>query len=107
LTIGQRVGSAAAVLIYVAAIHVVRGRAAGRPGRLYRWGTWALLVILGLAAVPNVASDSSWENYLLAPIAIVLAGLCFVLTRATSSDKAVRDRALTSPPVARRAHFPA
>lgn len=107
LTTGQRVGSAAAVLIYIAAIYVVRGRAAGRPERLYRWGTWALVVMLGLAAVPNVASDSSWENYLLAPIAIVLAALCFVLARATPSDETVRDRALTSPSSARRPHLPA
>ena len=39
LTIGQRVASGAAAVFWLAAIAVVRGRAAGRMGRRYRWGT--------------------------------------------------------------------
>ena len=53
----------------------MHGRAAGRRERPYRWGTWVLVGILGLAAIANVASESQWENYVLAPVAIVLAAL--------------------------------
>ncbi len=97
LTTGQRVGSGAAVFVYLAAIYIVRGRAAGRRERLYRWGTWALVGILGLAAVANVASESPWENYLLAPVAIVLAAFCFVVARPAARNEGARQRAFNSP----------
>jgi hypothetical protein len=85
LTTGERVGSAVSVLVYVAAILVVRGRAAGRPERRYRWGIWALVAVLGIAGVMNLASESRWENFLLAPVALVLAALCIVVARGASS----------------------
>lgn len=88
LTAGQRIGSAAAVVFYVAAIIVVRGRATGRAERRYWWGTWALVVLLGMAALMNFASDSRWENFLLAPVALVLAGLCIVVARASRPSAA-------------------
>src|SRR4051794_29172718 len=44
LTPGQRTGSAISVLFYLAAILVVRGRAARREERRYRWSIWALAV---------------------------------------------------------------
>ena len=47
LTTGQRIGSAISVCFYLAAILVVRGRAAGREERRYRWSIWALAVVLG------------------------------------------------------------
>jgi peptidoglycan/LPS O-acetylase OafA/YrhL len=106
LTTNQRIGSAAAVAIYVAAIFVVRGRAAGRAKRRYRWTTWALGPLLGLGAVANFASDSSWENYLLAPIAVVLAALCLVLAVKMHSTEDRRGRAFASPFPARRPHLP-
>ena len=81
LTTVERVGSAVSVFFYLAAIVVVRGRAAGREQRHYRWGIWALAVILGIAGVANLASGSRWENFLLAPIALVLAALCVVVAR--------------------------
>ena len=37
------------------------------------------MTLLGVSAVLNVASESAWENYLLAPVALVLAGLCGVV----------------------------
>jgi hypothetical protein len=67
LTTGERVGSALSVAFYIVAILVVRGRAAGRPQRRYRWGSWAFVGIMGMSALMNVASGSRWENYLLAP----------------------------------------
>lgn len=81
LTPGQRIGSGVAVVLYLAAIVLVRRRAAGRMERRYRWGTWALVGLLLLAAAANIASESAWENYVLAPSALVLAGLCAIVAR--------------------------
>jgi hypothetical protein len=85
LTTGERVGSAISVVIYLAAILVVRGRAAGREERRYRWGVWTLAVVLGIAGVMNLASESRWENLLLAPVAVVLSALCVVVARGAGS----------------------
>ena len=81
LTTGQRLASATAAAFWIAAIFVVRGRAAGRTERGYRWGTWAIAILLGLSALANLGSESSWENYLLAPVALILAGLCIAVAR--------------------------
>jgi uncharacterized membrane protein len=95
LMTGQRVVSAISAVFWIAAIFVVRGRDAGRPERRYRWGTWALVIVLGVAALANVASDSRWENYLLAPVAIVLASLCVVVARKhTRLDESASSHAL-------------
>ena len=90
LTTGQRVGSAVSAGFYILAIFIVRGRAAGRIERRYRWGTWALVVILALSALVNAASDSRWENFLMAPVALALAGLCLRLARAPTTLAAGR-----------------
>jgi hypothetical protein len=79
LTTGQRVASAVTAALWIAAIVVVRGRAAHKAERRYRWGTWGLVALLGVSGLLNAASESSWENYLLAPAALVLAGLCGVV----------------------------
>jgi hypothetical protein len=81
LTTGQRLGSAVSALFFAAAIIIVRRRASGRAERRYRWGTWGLTVIFALSAVTNLASDSHWENYLMAPVALVLAMLCVIVAR--------------------------
>jgi hypothetical protein len=87
LTTAERVGSAISVFIYLAAILVVRGRAAGREERRYRRGIWAIAVVLGLAGVMNLASESRWETFLLAPVAVVLAALCVVVARGATSAR--------------------
>jgi hypothetical protein len=87
LTTAERVGSAISVFIYLAAILVVRGRAAGREERRYRWGIWAIAVVLGIAGVMNLASESRWENLLLAPVAVVLSALCVVVARGATSAR--------------------
>lgn len=81
LTTAQRVGSAASVLFYLAAIQIVRACGDGRTERRFRWGTWILAALLAVAAVANIASGSHWENYLLAPVAVLLAALCVILAR--------------------------
>jgi hypothetical protein len=88
LTTGQRFGSAVSVLFYVAAMITVRRRAAGRAELRYRWGTWGLAVIFAVAALMNLASESRWENYLMAPVALVLATLCVIVARAPTGDRA-------------------
>ena len=95
LTTGQRFGSAVSVLFYAAAIIIVRRRAAGRGERLYRRGTWGVAVIFAVSALMNLASESQWENYLMAPVALVLAALCVVVAR-TPTD--YRERTPEAPP---------
>ena len=80
------------VFFYLAAILAVRGRAAGRKERRYRWGVWALVVFLGIAGVVNLASESRWETFLLAPVALALAALCVVIARgATTAQRRAAD----------------
>ena len=81
LTGAQRVGSAVSVALYVVAIVVVRGQAAGSTRSFYRWGMWILASIMALAAVANVVSASDWERFLLAPVALILFALCVVVAR--------------------------
>ena len=87
LTAGQRVGSTVSVLFYAAAIIIVRRRAAGRAEHRYRWGTWGLAVVFALASLMNLASESRWENYLMAPVALVLAALCVIVARTPSDQR--------------------
>jgi hypothetical protein len=90
LTTAQRIGSAVAVVFWTAAALVVLGRAgfweAGRLARLFRWGTWAVVVLLSLSAVVNVASQSRWENFILGPLSLLLAILCAVVARGAADD---------------------
>ena len=37
-----------------------------------------------LGAVPDFASQSRWENFVFGPLAIVLAGLCFLVAHAAA-----------------------
>jgi hypothetical protein len=97
LTTGQRLGSAVSVLFYAAAIVIVRRRAAGHAQRPYRWGAWGLALIFALAAVTNLASESQWEKFLMAPVALVLAALCAIVARTPTGH---RGRASEGPPAA-------
>ena len=49
--------------------------------RVARAGTRALAVLLTLGVLMNLASSSDWERYLQAPIAAVMAALCFRVAR--------------------------
>jgi hypothetical protein len=53
-----------------------------RNHRLLTWSPWVLAVLFAISALGNVASESYWENYLLGPAAVVLAGLCVIVARA-------------------------
>jgi hypothetical protein len=82
---GLRVASGIAVGFWLFAAAVVLARsgvgATFVPDVIARWGTWILVVVLAIGAVMNAASSSPWERYLWAPLALVLAVLCFVVAR--------------------------
>ena len=85
LRTGLRVASAVAVAFWSLAAAEVLARARVDapfvPDVVARWGTWILVIVLFVGAVMNAASSSSWERFLWAPLALVLAVLCFVLAR--------------------------
>jgi hypothetical protein len=82
---GLRVGSAVSVLFYVAAIGVVLRRAGIHvpwiTSGAARIGTWVLVVLLPLSALGNIASQSGWERYLMAPLALILSAMCYLVAR--------------------------
>ena len=85
LSAAQRTGSAVAVVVWAAAALIVLGRAglwsAGGQTRLFRWGTWFLAGVSGIAGLMNFASHSHWENLIFGPAALVLAALCILVAR--------------------------
>jgi hypothetical protein len=87
---GLRIASAVAAAFWVLAAIVVLGRAGfdvtGLPAAFLRWGTWVLVAVLPLGAVMNFASPSPWERFLWGPVALVLAGLCFVVARSAGGS---------------------
>jgi hypothetical protein len=60
-----------------------RGRSAVSlvPFSVSRWGTWALVGILAIGTVMNLASSSAWERFGWAPLVFVLAIVCVKLAR--------------------------
>jgi hypothetical protein len=80
-----RVASGVAVGFWVLAAAVVLARSGADatfvPEVVARWGTWTLVVVLPIGAAMNAASSSPWERFLWAPIALVLAVLCFLIAR--------------------------
>jgi hypothetical protein len=80
-----RVASGIAVVFwsFAAAVVLARSRVGATflPDVVARWGTWILVVVSAIGAVMNAASSSPWERYLWAPLALVLAVVCFFLAR--------------------------
>jgi hypothetical protein len=85
LTASLRLGSVATVVLYALAALVILRRAGYPISRisdvLARRAAWAVVVILTLSAVANFASGSAWERFAMAPIALILAALSFVVAR--------------------------
>ena len=83
-----RTASAAAAAILVFAALMVLRRAGYRiPNvslRLSRWGTWLLGGAMGLSALANFASSSTWERVLMGPVALLLGLLCVAVARTAS-----------------------
>jgi hypothetical protein len=88
-----RLASAGSAVFLLLATRVVLGRGGFRAGNgrsgLYRWGTWALVPLLGLSALANFASTSRWENFLMGPIAVVLSLLCLLVALGSTEVDAV------------------
>lgn len=90
-----RVVSSVSMAVFVGAAVVVLGRAGRWSDRFsgaFRVGTWALVVILPLGALMNLASSSRWERFGWAPFTFLLAMATFVVARGRSREHAVRVR---------------
>jgi hypothetical protein len=46
-----------------------------------RWGTWALVAVLTVGTLANLASSSNWERFGWAPLVLALAVTCLRLAR--------------------------
>ena len=86
-----RVVSSVSMAIFVGAAAVVLGRAGFWGGErisgALRVGTWALVVILPLGALMNLASSSPWERFGWAPFTALLAVATFITARSRSSRR--------------------
>lgn len=80
---GLRFASATSAVVLIVAALVVLGRAgywgATIPFGVFRWGAWALVAAMTLSALANFASSSGWEQFLMGPVALLLALLCLVV----------------------------
>ena len=79
----MRFGSAASAVFLSAGALIVLGRggywSVGGIDALFRWGSWAMALMLGLSSLANFASVSRWERFLMGPIALVLSLLCVLV----------------------------
>jgi hypothetical protein len=92
LSAAQQRGSAVAAVVYVAAAVIVLRRAGiiwpgSSHAAIVRWGTWFFSAAMAVGALPNLASQSSWEKLILGPLALVLAGLCAVVARRAGTER--------------------
>jgi hypothetical protein len=90
-----RVVTAAAAVLWTASALLALGRGGYRAAPLPRavswWGTWALVCLLGVGALMNFASSSSWERFGWGPFTLAMCALCVVLARSGQNDfRAVR-----------------
>jgi hypothetical protein len=67
LPMGLRIASGVVMGVYVQFALIVLGRAGFREVPLtygfLRWGTWVLVGLMFLGALPNLASSSGWERF--------------------------------------------
>jgi hypothetical protein len=87
LPMGLRIASGVAAGAYVLFALIVLGRGGFRgvplPNGVLRWGTWALVGLMLVGALPNLASTSGWERFGWGPLSVILAVLClFVALKA-------------------------
>ena len=74
-------------LVFLGALYVVAARAGlfGTVGKSapVHVAVWILTVLFVLSAVANLASQSKWERFLMAPLGLLLAACCALLAIAT------------------------
>jgi hypothetical protein len=80
-----RVVTAVAAVVWSAAALIALGRGRYRlvpvPAAVSWWGTWVLACLLGIGALMNFASSSSWERFGWGPCTLVMFALCIALAR--------------------------
>jgi hypothetical protein len=78
-----RVASAFACVVWLFAALVVLERGGADvdvlPAAVARWGTWALVLLLPVGAVLNLASRSRFERFVWGPVALVLGVLSLMV----------------------------
>jgi hypothetical protein len=83
LTLPLRLASLAAALILAASAYVIRRRAGlsgrERPGRAVQILAWLITAYLLLNTLGNLASSSSGERLLFAPVSLALVVSCLVV----------------------------
>jgi hypothetical protein len=60
------------------------------PPTVARVGAWVLVGLLGLGALMNFASSSSWERFGWGPFTLIMSGLCLVLALSGSPQRPVK-----------------
>jgi hypothetical protein len=82
---GLRVTSAFSAALFIAAIAIVRTRAGlrgvGASSIWARRATWGLAILFAVGVLMNLASQSSWERLLQAPIVLAMSICCAVVAR--------------------------
>ncbi|WP_022926785.1 hypothetical protein [Patulibacter americanus] len=84
-----RVASAVTVLLYAALAAVVLDRGGTidvLPAGTSRIGAWVAVAIFALGALPNAASRSRHERYVMTPTTVVLAILSLVVALGPAGD---------------------
>jgi len=84
-----RIATVVPVAIYALGAVVVLQRAgyliSSLSHRVAHRSTWVFGAVLVLSALANAASSSDWERFLMAPVALALGLLTFVVARSSSS----------------------
>jgi hypothetical protein len=86
-----RIASAVSALLFLGAIWaVLSGAGVVRVGAgaaaVARWVLWCYAGLFSLSALANLASMSSWERFLMAPTAVLLAVCCVIVALPWRSD---------------------
>jgi hypothetical protein len=93
LTPSLRLASVAAALILAGCVLVIRRRAGfgatTPPSRAIRILAWVITLSMGLMTLGNLASSSSVERMLFAPLSLVLALSCLLVSAASVGEQRV------------------
>ena len=85
LPLELRIASGVAIVVWLLAAMIVLGRigieAVSLPDVLLRGGTWALVGVLTIGALMNLASLSPWERFLWGPVSVTLTALTWIVAR--------------------------
>jgi hypothetical protein len=90
LTSVLQLASVAAALVFVGCAHVIRRRVgldgADRPRRIVKVLSWVITGFLFINTLGNLASQSSGERLVFAPLTFALALACLVVSMSAEAD---------------------